>query len=83
MKYGKHFLEYRLPSFSRLVAQIKLSVIVEHTTLDFTWITKEEIKEKVFVLFEDYINYHFDFNYNLTEYEKQYIIEREKEHYVL
>lgn len=83
MKYGKHFSEYRLPSFNRLVEKIRLSIITEHTTFNFTWITKEEIKEKTFVVFEDYINHHFDFNNNLTEYEKQYIIEREKENYDL
>lgn len=51
LKYGKHFSEYRVPSFSRLVEQIRLSVIYKHTTLDFTWITKEEIKEKTFLVF--------------------------------
>ena len=80
---GKHFSEYRLPSFNLLVERIKLSVIVKHTTLGFTWITKKQIKEKTFLVFEDYIKYHANFNHELTDYEKQYIIEREKEHYDL
>lgn len=74
---GKHFEEYSLPTFNKQVQQIKQSVLNVYSDIN-----EHDLEDRTFAVLKHTINEIEDRDeIQLTDYEKQYIIEREKEYY--